>query len=427
MEHSASPINERSHRQSSGAADACIYRVNELLTCCSATLTILDYVLRFLALVAALSLALNVVAETAASRIWADLKAKRESLPSAHQEFAVSRTYKTASHSQSSKQQLILDMAPGRWRELSISGSGKLVRIFNGEDVLRMEEDGDEFTRAKRTPKDADREPAPYDSINADWSKAADRGAQPCGLPGRSDMCTVIVVPVKPWVRNGGAIKMLNGAARLVLHVDTGLLLSMRTSEFVETKSSSYQSDTIYIIQRMSYGAALDASLFRLPDPKPREVKELSNWNAAKIKKQLAGRAAPELAVTDIHGKSFTLADLKGKVVLLDFWTTWCPPCREDASNLDKLYQKYGEHDLAIVGISVSEERRIVESFLEKHPHSFAIVLTTENDMPRPYQVRAFPTYIVINRDGNVESAVEGDQGFSELRKLLKKAGVEAE
>ena len=47
--------------------------------------------------------------------------------------------------------------------------------------------------------------------------------------------------------------------------------------------------------------------------------------------------------------------------------------------------------------------------------------------MPRPYQVRAFPTYIVINREGNVEFATEGDQGFSELRRLLKKAGVEAE
>ena len=172
---------------------------------------------------------------------------------------------------------------------------------------------------------------------------------------------------------------MLGGGARLVVHMESGLLLTMRISESIQTKNNSFVSDTIYIVQKMSYGLAGDASLFRLPEPRPREVKELSDWNAAKIKKQLIGRAAPELAVTDIQGKPHTLADFKGKVVLLDFWTTWCGPCREDAPNLDKLYRKYGGRDLEILGISVSEEKKIVESFLEKHPHSYPIVLTTEN------------------------------------------------
>jgi thiol-disulfide isomerase/thioredoxin len=156
-----------------------------------------------------------------------------------------------------------------------------------------------------------------------------------------------------------------------------------------------------------------------------REVKELSRWNAAKIKKQLAGKPAPELAVTDIERKSVALSAFKGKTVLLDFWTTWCPPCRADAPALDKLYRKYREQDLMIVGISVSEERAIVEKFLKEHPHSFPVALTSENEMPRAYQIGVFPTYIVINRDGTVASAVEGDQGFGELRKLLKKAGLE--
>lgn len=55
------------------------------------------------------------------------------------------------------------------------------------------------------------------------------------------------------------------------------------------------------------------------------------------------------------------------------------------------------------------------------------MALTSENDMPRPYQIAAFPTYIVIDKDGAVVSAVEGDQGFGELRRLLKKAGMELE
>jgi hypothetical protein len=68
-----------------------------------------------------------------------------------------------------------------------------------------------------------------------------------------------------------------------------------------------------------------------------------------------------------------------------------------------------------------------VEKFLKKHPDSFPVVLTTENEMPRPYQVGLFPTYLVIAPDGTLTTAVEGDQGFAELRKFLEKAGMETE
>jgi hypothetical protein len=68
-----------------------------------------------------------------------------------------------------------------------------------------------------------------------------------------------------------------------------------------------------------------------------------------------------------------------------------------------------------------------VEKFLNGHPLEYPLVLTTENEMPRPYQIAVFPTYIVIDRDGTLAAAVEGDKGFAELRKLLKKAGLETE
>jgi len=124
---------------------------------------------------------------------------------------------------------------------------------------------------------------------------------------------------------------------------------------------------------------------------------------------------------------STIVSNLKGKTVLLDFWATWCPPCVADAPALDKLYRKYGEKDLMIIGISVNEERDIVEQFLKKHPHTFPVVLTSENEMPRPYQIGLFPTYMVIAPDGTLSTAVEGDQGFGELRKFLQKAGMETD
>jgi thiol-disulfide isomerase/thioredoxin len=253
---------------------------------------------------------------------------------------------------------------------------------------------------------------------------------RPCGLPGADHLCVVLDVPLKRWVRNtspNNVSRMLEGTSRLILDTETGLLIARRTVETVDNQRGPYQSDVTYSLKQMTYGTAPDTTAFQLQSSDMKEVKELSRWDAAKIKKRLVGRPASELEVTDIQGKPVTLSSYQGKLVLLDFWTTWCPPCRADAPALDKLYRKYGDKDLIIVGISVSEERAIVEKFLKEHPHSFPIVLTTGNDMPRQYQIGVFPTYIVIERDGTVASAAEGDQGFSELRKLLKKAGLEVE
>jgi thiol-disulfide isomerase/thioredoxin len=114
----------------------------------------------------------------------------------------------------------------------------------------------------------------------------------------------------------------------------------------------------------------------------------------------------------------------RGKPSCSTFGPTWCPPCQNDSPAIDKLNQKYGGKDWMIIGISVDEERETVEKYLKKHPHSFPVVLSSENPLPRPYQIGVFPTYLVIGADGTLISAEEGDQGFGKLRKTLEKAGM---
>lgn len=77
--------------------------------------------------------------------------------------------------------------------------------------------------------------------------------------------------------------------------------------------------------------------------------------------------------------------------------------------------------------MSVDEDRAIVGKFLNEHPHGYPIVLTTENEMPRAYQIGVFPTYVIIDSEGKFADATEGDSGFSKLRKLLKRAGMDVE
>jgi thiol-disulfide isomerase/thioredoxin len=385
--------------------------------------------MRFIALFVS-ALTLNAASETTASKTWTELEAKRQKLQTIHQELDVSRTFQTTGHSQAMKSQIILDMSQGQWREKSITGSGNRLEIFDGKDLFSLEEGGEEYIRLKRHAKDPDPVPLLYLSGRADWSKSKEIERRPCGLSGKDDQCVVLEVRLKPWnqsLTTGKVSSMIDGNARILVDTENGLVLSLHTVETIQGARGPFQSDVSYGTKRFTYGAAADASLFKLPSEDMREVKELSRWDAAKIKKQLAGKPAPELNVMDIQGKPAALSSFKGKTVLLDFWTTWCPPCRADAPALDKLYRKYAEQDLMIVGISVSEDRAIVEKFLKEHPHSFPVVLSTENEMPAAYQIGVFPTYIVISPDGSIASAAQGDQGFSDLRKMLKKAGLEVD
>jgi thiol-disulfide isomerase/thioredoxin len=383
-------------------------------------------VARLLILFGALVALLNAVTETPSGKLWTELANKRRILPGIHQEFEVSQTFKTATGTQSSKRQIVVDMSQGKWRERSVSGSGDRIRIFDGNELFTLDEGGDEFVRTRRRGKGEDPLPSPYGSADPDWSKAAELERKPCGLRGHDDMCVTLEVPLKSLM-SAEAGRMRRGSERVFVDLETGLVLAVRTVQTVQTRTSGYQSELAYTLKVMTQGAPADAQLFQLAAQGMREVKELSPWNAARIKKSLAGKLAPELAVSDIQGNPVTLSAFQGKIVLLDFWTTWCPPCRADGPALDKLYRKYGAKDLMIVGVSVSEDRAVVESYLKGHPHEYPIVLTTENEMPRPYQIAAFPTYIVIDKEGAVTSAAEGEQGFSELRQLLKKAGIEVE
>ncbi|HUA19358.1 MAG TPA: TlpA disulfide reductase family protein [Bryobacteraceae bacterium] len=387
--------------------------------------------MRFLALFAILSASLAAGASNPAAALWNQLQAKRQKLSTFHEEFEVSRTFKLARGDQSSKWQSFVDESAERWRESTRSGSGERIRIFDGQDFFLLEAGEQEYVRLKRPSKNEDPVPSAYELSNPDWSKALEVERRPCGLEGSDHTCVILEVPLKGGVERLSAgsniTRVLQGVERMMLDTENGLLISCRTVLSIDNGRMAYQADTVYVLKRLTYGGTADASLFQRPSGDMREVKELSKWNVARLKKELAGQPAPELAVRDLEGKPVTLSAFRGKTVLLDFWTTWCPPCRADGPSLDKLYRKYSDKNLQIIGISVSEDRPIVEKFLKEHPHGYPIVLTTENDMPRPYEVGIFPTYIVIAPDGTLTSAAEGDQGFAELRKMLKKAGMDTD
>ena len=278
-----------------------------------------------------LSVSAVVGAQSDAGKLWTDLAAKREALKTFHQEFDVSVVFKlSADKTQASKHSLIVDWSQGQWREKSLAGWGSDITIFDGSEILRTEDGADEYTRSKPKGKKGEAPlPSPYQVNSANWAKAVEAQRLPCGIPGTNDECVIIQVPLEPGIRgaSGQGPRIAQGNVRLMIDTVSGLLLATNTGELMENGRTSYTSETVYRLKRLSYGAPADAALFKIPDDL-RQVKELSAWNAAKIKKRLAGSPAPALTAKDIHGNPVSLEALKGKIVLLDFFTSWCAPCR---------------------------------------------------------------------------------------------------
>ena len=119
--------------------------------------------------------------------------------------------------------------------------------------------------------------------------------------------------------------------------------------------------------------------------------------------------AAPDITLPDIQGNQVSLSDLKGKVVLLNFWATWCPPCKEEMPSMEQLYRRFKDQGLVILAVNIEQEgQQAVPAFLQKTPYTFPILLDTEAVAQNTYKVFKFPETFIIDRNGNVVEKVIG-------------------
>jgi len=121
------------------------------------------------------------------------------------------------------------------------------------------------------------------------------------------------------------------------------------------------------------------------------------------------GGQAPDFTLTDMEGRSVNLAALRGKVVLVNFWATWCPPCRAEMPSMEKLYHLLKDEDFVMLAINIEADgQQTVARFLEKNRHSFPILLDSKGDVQKRYGVYKFPETFVIRKDGIIDDKVIG-------------------
>jgi thiol-disulfide isomerase/thioredoxin len=134
---------------------------------------------------------------------------------------------------------------------------------------------------------------------------------------------------------------------------------------------------------------------------------------------------APRFNATTTSGEKFTNDSIKGKVVLLEFWTTWCGYCADEAGFVDKIGHDFAGKGLLLLAIDVGESKKTVKRYLEQHPRTCKIVFMEDTNLAAMYAATAYPIYVVIDRDGNIAGTQRGAGGEEALKRLLARGGLE--
>jgi len=118
--------------------------------------------------------------------------------------------------------------------------------------------------------------------------------------------------------------------------------------------------------------------------------------------------AAPNFTLRDLKGRDVSLEDFKGQVVFLNFWATWCPPCRNEMPSMEKLYSRMEGQDFAMLAVDLQENEDQVRRFVDTAGYSFPVLLDSSGRTGAAYQVSGIPTTYIIDKQGNVLARVVG-------------------
>lgn len=136
--------------------------------------------------------------------------------------------------------------------------------------------------------------------------------------------------------------------------------------------------------------------------------------------------AAPDFALKGSTGENLRLSELRGQVVMINFWASWCGPCRQEMPHLEALYQRYEPLGFTLLGVNVEKSRKKADEMLSDMPVSFPILFDSSNEVTKLYDVIAMPSTVLIDRDGKIRHIHHGykpgyeEQYQTQIRSLIK-------
>jgi peroxiredoxin len=130
---------------------------------------------------------------------------------------------------------------------------------------------------------------------------------------------------------------------------------------------------------------------------------------------------APDFTLNNMNGQQVSLSDYRGQKVFLNFWASWCPPCRQEMPYMQKLHEEYGE-EVVILAVNVGESKSTAANFMMQNDLSFPVLLDNDKDTARNYLVRGIPSSYFLDQDGIIKEKIVGGVNY---QKMLELNGIE--
>ncbi len=131
------------------------------------------------------------------------------------------------------------------------------------------------------------------------------------------------------------------------------------------------------------------------------------------------GTPAPDFQLATLEGEMVTLADYRGQTVMINFWATWCPPCRSEMPDMEQIYQEGKTQDIVVLAVNMQEAKEPVQAFIDKYGLTFPVLLDTSGEISQKFGVQSLPTSLFIDPEGNVSSFSVGALNKSAISKRL--------
>ena len=322
--------------------------------------------------------------------------------------------------------------------------SGRVrVDVRNPQMGMMLVSDGKQIVTFLPSLKQYTRKPAeaPLDSAGAmrspqgsplaryfqmlDGLKSAEIvGDAPVTVGGRTSDCWVVrcdITPPQALAADSSARAVatfwVDKSRSLVLHDST--TVSMRHP----ATGAQMAMDQVTSFSLGEVNGTLPDSLFIFAAPaEAQEVQAFSMPGQQQAESELVGTKAPPFTLKDTQGRTVSLAAYKGRVVVLDFWATWCNPCRIEMPRVEKLHQELKSKGLVVLGVNVAESPDLVKRFLSKTPYSFRILLDRTGEIGAKYKADAIPTLAVVDKDGLIKSYFRGVTEENRLRQAVSAA-----
>lgn len=131
------------------------------------------------------------------------------------------------------------------------------------------------------------------------------------------------------------------------------------------------------------------------------------------------GDTAPNFTLQDLEGEQQTLADYRGQGVVLNFWGTWCEPCKKEMPAFDKYYQQFKDRGVQMLAINVAESDYAVKSFVQQYGMTFPVAIDHTKSVLRAYNIEPLPTTMLINEQGEIVKIITGEMTEQDIKQYM--------